>query len=88
MKHFPADSVINAANNRGRWSAVNIIIILPVKTMKANKYLYSITAFLMLLTWLWVGIKKDDEFGELSLFLKYKPSLKVTTYRLIKFSSK
>jgi hypothetical protein len=32
---------------------------------------------LFLLTWLFVGIKEDDEFGDLSLFLKYKPNSQI-----------
>jgi hypothetical protein len=38
---------------------------------------FRICFILFLLSWLFVGIKKDDEFGEFSLFLKYKPTTQI-----------
>jgi hypothetical protein len=38
---------------------------------------FRLCIILFLLSWLFVGIKEDDEFGELSLFLKYRPSCQV-----------
>jgi hypothetical protein len=43
---------------------------------KKIKY-FRVSIILFLLSWLFVGIKKDDEFGELSLFLKYKPTTQI-----------
>jgi hypothetical protein len=35
---------------------------------------------LLLITWLFVGIYRDAEFNEPSLFIKYKPSFKIEFY--------
>ncbi len=38
---------------------------------------FRITFILFLVSWLFVGIKADDEFGDLSLFFKYKPTAQI-----------
>ncbi|MEO5911395.1 MAG: hypothetical protein ABIP95_10935 [Pelobium sp.] len=42
-----------------------------------RKTLNILTIAIVIITWLFVGIKKDDEFEEHDLFFKYKPSLQV-----------
>lgn len=46
---------------------------------RANIYIWLGTIFLIL-TWLFVGLFRDDEFYELSLFTKYRPTFKVMFY--------
>jgi hypothetical protein len=38
---------------------------------------FRISLILFLLSWLLIGIKKDDEFDEFSVFLKYKPTTQI-----------
>lgn len=47
--------------------------------MKPNTNLL-IGLFLLLITWLFVGIYRDAEFSEPGLFIKYKPSFKIEFY--------
>ncbi|RZL39513.1 MAG: hypothetical protein EOO96_00445 [Pedobacter sp.] len=42
-----------------------------------NLNLYLTTLFMLLACWLFVGIKVDDEFGDLSVFFKYRPTFQV-----------
>lgn len=47
--------------------------------MKPNTNLL-IGFFFLLITWLFVGIFRDDEFNESGLFIKHKPSFKIEFY--------
>ena len=48
-------------------------------TPKPNLYILIGTVFI-LLTWLFVGLFRDDEFNEPTLFTKYRPTFKVNFY--------
>ncbi len=48
-------------------------------TTRLNIYII-IGAFFVILTWLFVGLFRDDEFYEPDLFTKYRPTLKVNFY--------
>jgi hypothetical protein len=48
-------------------------------TKRPNIYIFIGTVFLIL-TWLFVGLYRDDEFYEPNLFTKYRPTLKVNFY--------
>ena len=48
-------------------------------TIKPNIYLIVGTVFL-LLTWLFVGLFRDDEFYEPELFIKHRPTFKTNFY--------
>lgn len=48
-------------------------------TTKPNMFIFLGSAF-FILTWLFVGIYRDDEFYEPNLFTKYRPTYKVTFY--------
>ena len=48
-------------------------------TTRLNIYVI-IGAFFVILTWLFVGLFRDDEFYEPDLFTKYRPTLKVNFY--------
>lgn len=48
-------------------------------TTRLNIYLI-IGAFFVILTWIFVGLFRDDEFYEPNLFTKYRPTLKVNFY--------
>jgi hypothetical protein len=46
---------------------------------RPNIYIFIGIVFLIL-TWLFVGLYRDDEFYEPNLFTKYRPTLKVNFY--------
>lgn len=39
--------------------------------------MYLATIFVLLACWLFVGVKVDDEFGDMSAFFKYRPTFQV-----------
>lgn len=48
-------------------------------TIRPNIYILLGTVFIIL-TWLFVGLFRDDEFYELDVFTKYRPTFKVNFY--------
>ena len=48
-------------------------------TIRLNIYLFAGTVFL-LLTWLFVGLFRDNEFCELDIFTKHRPTFKINFY--------
>lgn len=49
--------------------------------MKAkNIPAFAVSAAVMLMAWLWVGVYADREWRDLHLFVKYRPTLKLFFY--------
>lgn len=47
---------------------------------KRRKYLAILLPPLLLIAWLFLGVYKDREFGNRRLFIKHRPSLKISFY--------